>query len=132
MTTGRPNISVVIPLHNKQAHILATIQSVLAQSLQPLEIIVVDDGSTDQSAELIQTQLATNPDYQRVRLIQQANGGVAKARNVGIEAANNMPRHAGLAGWPARPGLPVRFFKKGHRSTIRLVGSGRPSAIEIG
>ena len=89
MTTGRPNISVVIPLHNKQAHILATIQSVLAQSLQPSEIIVVDDGSTDQSAELIQTQLATNPDYQRVRLIQQANGGVAKARNVGIEAANS-------------------------------------------
>jgi glycosyltransferase involved in cell wall biosynthesis len=89
MYTAKNLISVVIPLYNKQSHILATIQTVLDQTAQPLEIIVVDDGSSDKGAELVSAQLATHPAYQRVRLIRQVNGGVARARNVGIAAASS-------------------------------------------
>ena len=47
---GLDTLSVIIPLYNKQADIELTLHSVMAQSLQPREVIVVDDGSTDQSA----------------------------------------------------------------------------------
>lgn len=77
-----PSFSVVIPLYNKAAHIEATLRSTAGQSHPPDEIIVVDDGSTDNSAEIVRSL-----DLPRVRLIQQANGGVARARNTGIAAA---------------------------------------------
>lgn len=73
-------ISVVIPLFNKKRTILNTIQSVLSQSFLPLEILVVNDGSTDGSEILVQ-----NLNHPKVRLIHQENQGVSVARNVGIE-----------------------------------------------
>jgi glycosyltransferase involved in cell wall biosynthesis len=73
-------ISVVIPLFNKQQTILNTIQSVLSQSFLPFEILVVNDGSTDDSAVLVQRF-----NHPMVRLIQQENQGVSSARNLGIE-----------------------------------------------
>ncbi len=80
--SDKPRISVVIPLYNKREEIAATLESVLVQSVQPLEIIVVDDGSTDGSADLVAQRFG-----HRVVLIEQANGGVSAARNTGIEAA---------------------------------------------
>ena len=80
--SDKPRISVVIPLYNKREEIAATLESVLVQSVQPLEIIVVDDGSTDGSADLVAERFG-----HRVVLIEQANGGVSAARNTGIEAA---------------------------------------------
>ncbi len=77
-----PLISVVIPLYNKAAEIGKTLRSVLEQTFPPLEIIVVDDGSTDRGAEYVQQ--ISSP---LVRLIRQPNGGVCRARNRGIEAA---------------------------------------------
>jgi glycosyltransferase involved in cell wall biosynthesis len=74
-------ISVIIPTFNR-AHVLRdAIDSALAQSLSPLEIIVIDDGSTDATPEL----LAEYGD--RVRVVRQTNQGVAAARNAGIAAA---------------------------------------------
>lgn len=49
------SFSVIIPLYNKEREIEATIRSVLAQSLQPLEIVVVNDGSKDRSAEIVRS-----------------------------------------------------------------------------
>lgn len=74
--------SIIIPLYNKADFITFAIQSVLNQSYQDFEIIVVDDGSVDDSASLVQAI----PD-QRIKLIQQANKGVSCARNKGIELA---------------------------------------------
>lgn len=77
-----PMVSVIIPLYNKEPHIKRTINSILAQKIQDFEIIIVDDGSTDKSAEVVKE--FTDP---RIRLIQQENAGVSAARNRGIEEA---------------------------------------------
>lgn len=77
-------ISVVIPLYNKGANIAATLNSVLSQSHSPGEIIVVDDGSTDNGPEVVQ-QYA----HQGVRLIRQVNQGVSSARNKGLNEATS-------------------------------------------
>lgn len=78
-------ISVVIPSYNSKLTIIKTIESVLQQSEVGLigEIIVVDDGSTDESIKLI-NKFIKEHSYNIIKLITQANGGVSKARNVGI------------------------------------------------
>ena len=75
-------ISVVIPLYNKEKQIRKTLQSVLTQTFQDFEIVVVNDGSTDNSA--IEVEKVKDP---RIRLIHQQNAGVSAARNKGIEEA---------------------------------------------
>jgi cellulose synthase/poly-beta-1,6-N-acetylglucosamine synthase-like glycosyltransferase len=74
--------SIVIPLYNKAPYVTGTIESVLAQTFTDYELIVVDDGSSDGSADLV----AAMTD-QRLRLVRQANAGVSVARNRGIEQA---------------------------------------------
>lgn len=74
--------SVVIPLYNKSQSISATLNSVLAQDFEDFEIVLVNDGSTDGSLEVVkQIQDA------RIRIIDQKNGGVSSARNRGIREA---------------------------------------------
>lgn len=77
-------ISVVIPLYNKETFISETLESVLQQTHTDFELLVVDDGSTDNS---IQKVTAFNDP--RIKLIKQANAGVSVARNLGIQEASN-------------------------------------------
>lgn len=77
-----PSISVVIPLYNKEREIAGTLRSVLAQTLRPKEIVVVDDGSTDRSAEVVET-VAAGEGCGLLRLVRQSNAGVSVARNRG-------------------------------------------------
>ncbi len=79
-----PLISVIIPLYNKEKYIKRTLDSVFDQSLDSFEVIVVDDGSTDKSTNLINTSY-NDP---RLRLISQRNAGPGSARNHGIALAN--------------------------------------------
>lgn len=74
-------VSVVIPTHNGQRYIAATLDSVLAQHHRPLEILVIDDGSTDSTAQIVRGHAP------EVRLIQQDQRGHPAARNAGIRAA---------------------------------------------
>jgi len=84
MSESNPNtvtISVVIAAYNAAKYIRETLDSVLAQTYLPLEVIVVDDGSTDETAAIVRSYAG------RVRLLQQENRGEPAARNVGIRNA---------------------------------------------
>lgn len=74
----KESISVIIPVYNAEKYLAEAVESVLAQTIQPLEIILVDDGSTDKSVEVAQKYF---PD---VQLICQENKGISGARNTGI------------------------------------------------
>lgn len=77
-----PAISVIVPLFNKRDEVGSTLRSVLAQTYPPVEVIVVDDGSTDGSAEAVRA--VGSP---LVRLVVQPNAGVSVARNRGAAQA---------------------------------------------
>lgn len=81
--TSTPFFSVVMPLYNKQTHISEAIKSVLDQTFSDFELIIVNDGSTDDSVKIVESTF----DDQRIRLIHKKNGGVSSARNKGIEVA---------------------------------------------
>jgi glycosyltransferase involved in cell wall biosynthesis len=76
-----PRVSVIIPSFNRAHCIAGSVDSVLAQSFQDLEVIVVDDGSTDDTQEVLARF------GNRIRVVRQKNGGVAAARNAGIRVA---------------------------------------------
>ncbi|SFD26858.1 glycosyltransferase family 2 protein [Tropicimonas isoalkanivorans] len=81
--TPPPVVSVIIPLYNRAHLVGSAIETALAQTFRAIEVIVVDDGSTDD----VETALAPFESDGRVRLVRKENGGAASARNRGIEEA---------------------------------------------
>ena len=79
-----PLVTVVIPAYNAAAFIESTLISVIGQTYRNLEIVVVDDGSTDETAAIVSGFAERNP---RIRLLKQQNAGLSAARNLGIRAA---------------------------------------------
>jgi glycosyltransferase involved in cell wall biosynthesis len=84
MSAALPLVSVIIPAYNASVFLPATLRSVLAQDYPHFEVWVVDDGSVDETAAIVE-DFALRDD--RVHLLRQQNGGVAAARNLGIQAA---------------------------------------------
>lgn len=80
----KPTVSVIIPAYNAEKYIDKCIQSILGQSYKKLQIIVVNDGSSDSTREIIEKYLAGND---RIIFIDKENAGVANARNDGIQVA---------------------------------------------
>ncbi len=76
-------VSVVVPTFNDAEYVADAITSLLTQTLRPAEILVVDDGSTDDTASLVRDRFGSS-----VTLIARSNGGPSRARNTGIEAAS--------------------------------------------
>ena len=79
-----PKISVIIPIYNQEQYLYNCLESVLLQNLQEIEVICVNDGSTDKSFDIL-SELAWSDD--RLRIINQENKGVGEARNTGIREA---------------------------------------------
>jgi glycosyltransferase involved in cell wall biosynthesis len=77
-----PLVSIVIPCHNAERWVADAIHSALAQTYTPAEVVVVDDGSTDGSIDIVRSF------GERVKLVLQSHGGASKARNKGVEGAS--------------------------------------------
>ena len=80
-----PAVSVIIPCYNAEKNIIQCIDSVCSQTLKQIEIICVDDGSTDSTLEILRKYQDKDP---RVRVICQKNAGAGAARNVGLDCAS--------------------------------------------
>ena len=88
MAEDREMISIVIPLYNKEKSISSTLQSVLAQTYADYEVVVVNDGSTDNSAAVVQCFISKSPisnTHCGIHLLNQQNAGVSAARNLGVK-----------------------------------------------
>lgn len=79
-----PLVSVIMPAYNVDRYIDAAVQSVLAQTYPDFELIVIDDGSTDDTNRIVQSHMGRDP---RVQLLQQPNGGISAARNFGLRTS---------------------------------------------
>lgn len=108
-----PRVSVIIPAYNGAATIDETLDSVRAQTLREIEIIVIDDGSTDDTASRVERHMLEDP---RIRLLRNANGGVARARNAGIAEARAgliAPLDADDLWHPEKLALQLRALERG-------------------
>ena len=79
-----PVVSIIVPIYNVEAYIERCIQSLLDQTESAIEVILVDDGSTDRSGQLCDQYAETD---QRIRVLHKKNGGLSDARNAGIAIA---------------------------------------------
>lgn len=78
-------LSIIIPAYNVEEYIGACIDSILSQSYENYEVIVIDDGSSDRTVEIVREYSKKDT---RVKLLQQKNSGPLMARNIGIECAS--------------------------------------------
>ncbi|WNQ12698.1 glycosyltransferase [Paenibacillus aurantius] len=80
----KPKVSIVVPIYNMEPYLARCLDSLLAQTLKPIEILAVNDGSTDSTGALLREYAERDP---RIVVLEQENAGVSAARNRGIEAA---------------------------------------------
>lgn len=80
----KPTISIIIPIYNAEQYLHRCVDSIIAQTYKDFEIILVNDGSTDQSGEICDEYASKD---KRVRVFHKKNGGVSSARNIGLDAA---------------------------------------------
>lgn len=114
------SLSVVIPTHNRAALLPAAIASVRAQAHPALELIVVDDGSTDETAEIVRARADIDV------YVRQESAGQAAARNAGIRRAGGVDRVSGF-GRPADAGRAAAACAGGRRARRAADRAGRIS-----
>ena len=77
-----PKVSIIVPVYNVERYIVRSMDSLVNQTLKDIEIIVVNDGSTDNSKKLIEIYQKKYPN--KIKLVDKKNGGLSDARNYGI------------------------------------------------
>lgn len=85
MENNKIKVSVVIPVYNTEKYVREAVESIMCQSLEELEIIIINDGSTDGSLDIVEELKKTD---NRIQIYSQANQGQSTARNVGISCAH--------------------------------------------
>ena len=88
---ARAPVAVIVPVYNRRLKLLATLESVVAQTKLPAIFIVVDDGSTDGTAEAARSWLSANAPFEWMVLRQDTNAGVSVARNAGFDHIGQLP-----------------------------------------
>lgn len=81
---SNPKVSIVIPVYNTEPYVAQTVRSIVGQTLRDIEIIAIDDGSTDSSGDILR-QLAAEDE--RIRVYAQPNRGLSETRNAGLDCA---------------------------------------------
>ena len=81
---SKPLVSIILPVYNAQNHIARCLESICAQSWQNIEVIVLNDGSKDQSLPVCEAFRAKD---ERIVLVDKANSGVSDTRNLGLKLA---------------------------------------------
>ena len=83
----RPRVSVIVPVYNVEASLARCLDSIIAQSEKAIEIVCVNDGSTDSSPSILALYAARDS---RIRVVNRPNGGLSAARNSGLEVATGL------------------------------------------
>ena len=122
-------ISVIVPVYNVRSYLEKCFESVAGQNYRNLEIILVDDGSTDGSGALCE-ELARRDS--RVRVIHKKNGGLGSARNAGIDAARGeILSFIDSDDW-IEPGMYDTLTEIMHRENAQIIACGIKKVSETG
>ena len=81
----QPKVSIIVPTYNVEKYLAECMETIIAQTLKDIEIICVDDGSTDNSGTILDSYAAKD---NRIKVIHKENGGYGKAMNVGLDNAS--------------------------------------------
>ncbi len=120
-------VSAIIPAYNAQKTIVSCLNSVINQTIKIDEILVIDDGSTDDTARIVSDYINTHSSF-NIILLRKANSGPSAARNLGIEKAKGdliAFLDADDCWMPEKTELQLKFLKE-HKDTI-LIGSSHPN-----
>lgn len=133
-TNDGPRVSVVMSVYNGEAHLEKTIDSILRQTVRDFEFVIVNDGSTDSSQQILQSYQQQDP---RVKIINQRNEGLTKALNTGCSAARGAivaRQDVGDRSLPERLEEQCRILEDDQRIVAVGVGSRRvgPEAEYLG
>ena len=111
-------VSVIMPVYNAGVYLKPALESLLEQTLKEIEIIAVDDGSTDGSGQLLAEYAARD---KRLKVISLKRSGAAAARNRGIEAARGKWLWFADADDIAAPGLAEKMYRRGEETDSDMV-----------
>jgi glycosyltransferase involved in cell wall biosynthesis len=117
-------LSIIVPVYNVEKYILECVNSLLAEKSSNVEIILINDGSKDQSANLIKTFFANELVNQQIRLLEQENQGVSAARNLGLAHAQGA-----YIGFVDADDLILHGY---YSSILSVIERNSPDIVEIG